>query len=212
MSNPVGGARPAGGEIKLNIGCGISGVPGWWNIDNSPTILLSRIPFGRRLFRTPDWPKDVRRVNVVRGLPFPDASVLYIYSSHLLQSLTFDESFRILKESFRVLREGGLLRIVVPDLKSVIQTYLDDHSPMASHNLMNRLSIKTSRTRTLLGRAQGYTQMFDGRSLSRLFLDAGFANPQVCTFRQSGIPDIDAIELEQRRRESLYVEASKQVT
>src|SRR5271169_3291110 len=45
-------------ELKLNIGCGISGIEGWVNIDNSPTILLSRLPLGRQIFRTPRWPGD----------------------------------------------------------------------------------------------------------------------------------------------------------
>jgi hypothetical protein len=46
-------------ELKLNIGCGTSGIEGWVNIDNSPSILLSRLPLGKRIFRTPDWPRDV---------------------------------------------------------------------------------------------------------------------------------------------------------
>src|SRR5690348_3082481 len=73
---------PPTDELKLNIGCGLSGIAGWCNIDNSPTVLLSRIPMGRRLFGTPVWPRDVRRINVLRGLPFRDESVSYIYSSH----------------------------------------------------------------------------------------------------------------------------------
>jgi predicted SAM-dependent methyltransferase len=195
--------------LKLNIGCGTSGIPGWCNIDNSPTIPLSRIPFGQRVFRTPAWPRDVRRVNVVRGLPFANNSVRYIYSSHLLQSLTYDQSLELLKEGLRVLQSGGVLRIVVPDLERVVKEYLDDPRPLASHHLLKRLSIKTSTTRALLGRAQGYEQMFDSRSLSHLFLEAGFTNPEVCGFKRSRIPDIDAVELEQRKGESLYVEALK---
>lgn len=40
----------AAAELKLNIGCGVSGIEGWVNIDNSPTILLSRLPLGRKFF------------------------------------------------------------------------------------------------------------------------------------------------------------------
>jgi hypothetical protein len=69
-------------ELKLNIGCGTSGIEGWVNIDNSPSILLSRLPLGNRIFRTPDWPRDVRRVDVRKRIPYPDASVARIYSSH----------------------------------------------------------------------------------------------------------------------------------
>jgi predicted SAM-dependent methyltransferase len=199
----------AANEIKLNVGCGTSGITGWCNIDSSPTILLSRIPLGRRLFRTPPWPRDVRRMNVLRGLPFADRIVAYIYSSHLLQGLTYEESLGLMKESFRVLRAGGVLRIVVPDLERIVKDYLADPGPFASHTLMKRLSLKTSAMRDLLGRGRGYEQMFDARSLIRLFVDAGFTNPEVCGFKKSRIPEIDDIELEQRKGESLYVEATK---
>jgi hypothetical protein len=58
------------GEIKLNIGCGTSVAEGWVNIDNSPTVLLSRLPFGRQVFRTPDWPRSVRRMDVRKRIAF----------------------------------------------------------------------------------------------------------------------------------------------
>src|SRR5450755_1734090 len=103
-------------ESKVNIGSGLSGAPGWYNIDNSPTILLSRLPLGRQLFRTPNWPKDVHRHNVKKGLPFADQSVRYIYSSHTFEHFTWEDSVLIAKECFRVLQTGGVIRIVVPDL------------------------------------------------------------------------------------------------
>ena len=206
------GAAPgsaAVNELKLNIGCGTSGIAGWCNIDNSPTVLLSRVPLGRQVFRTPAWPRDVRRVNVLRGLPFPGESVSYIYSSHLLQGLAQEESRGLITECFRVLRPGGVLRVVVPDLERVIRDYLADQDTSASHNLMRRLSPKSSAIRDLLRKGRRYEQMFDARSLGRLLIEAGFGHPEVCGFRISRIPEIEALEAEQRRSESLYVEASK---
>jgi predicted SAM-dependent methyltransferase len=195
--------------LKLNIGCGLSGIPGWYNIDNSPTVLLSRLPMGQRLFRTPAWPRDVRRINVLRGLPFLDESVLYIYSSHLLQGLTPAESRGLLQECFRVLRSGGVLRIVVPDLERVVKDYLADPDTAASHKLMRRLSPKSSPIRDLLRKGRRYEQMFDARSLAELLAEAGFKDARACEFKQSRIAEIDVLEVERRRSESLYVEASK---
>ena len=195
--------------LKLNIGCGLSGIPGWYNIDNSPTVLLSRLPMGQRLFRTPQWPRDVRRINVLHGLPFFDESVLYIYSSHLLQGLKPAESRGLLRECFRVLQPGGVLRIVVPDLERVVRDYLADPDTAASHKLMRRLSPKSSPIRDLLRKGRRYEQMFDARSLAELLAEAGFNDPRRCGFKQSRIAEIDAIEVERRRSESLCVEASK---
>jgi hypothetical protein len=51
--------------------------------------------------------------------------------------------------------------------------------------------------------------MLDARSLTCLLRRAGFTEPEVSSFRQSAMPDIEAIELEVRKQESLYVEARK---
>ena len=196
-------------ELKLNIGCGTSGIDGWVNIDNSPSILLSRFPFGRRIFRTPDWPRDVRRADVRKRIPFPDSSVSCIYSSHTFEHFTYEESLAVARECFRVLRPGGILRIVVPDLGIMVRDYLAGVAdPMASHKFVPRLLLATS-VRDLLHAGAHHKQMFDVRSLTHMLKGAGFAAPELNTFGSSRIAEIAEIELESRRSESLYVEATR---
>jgi predicted SAM-dependent methyltransferase len=196
-------------ELKLNIGCGTSGVPGWVNIDNSPTILLSRLPWGRAVFRTPDWARDVRRMDVRRRIQFPDASVSYIYSSHTFEHFTYEESVAVSRECFRVLRPGGIIRVVVPDLEIIVRQYLADSTdPKASHHFIERLLL-TSGIRDVLHPGAHHRQMFDCKSLSHMLKEAGFFSPEVSGFRNSRIPDIQDIELESRRGESLYVECER---
>src|SRR5215831_11591422 len=129
-----------GGELKLNIGCGTSGIEGWVNLDNSPTILLSRLPLGRRIFQTLDWPRNVRRADVRKGISFPDSSVWCIYSSHTFEHFTYEDSLTVARECHRVLRPGGVLRIVVPDLGIFVCDYLADSADgMAFHRFISRL-------------------------------------------------------------------------
>ncbi len=195
-------------ESKINIGSGLSGVPGWYNIDNSPTILLARLPLGRRLFRTPNWPKDVHRHNVRKGLPFPDESVRHIYSSHTFEHFTWDDSLRLARECFRVLQNEGVIRIVVPDLGLVVREYLQDPDPLASHRFLKRLALGHT-VHDLIHPGANHSQMFDERSLVHLLRQTGFTQVEVSHFMESRIPDIADIELEVRKRESLYVEAVK---
>jgi hypothetical protein len=51
--------------------------------------------------------------------------------------------------------------------------------------------------------------MFDSRSLLTLLKEAGFSNVQERNFGDSKIPNLFSVELESRRRESLYAEAEK---
>ena len=195
-------------ESKINIGSGLSGAPGWYNIDNSPTVWLSRLPLGRQIFRTPDWPKDVHRHDVRKGLPFADRSVRYIYSSHTFEHFTWDESVVVTLECFRVLQPEGVLRIVVPDLGLIVREYLQDGDPRASHRFLSRLSLSHS-VHDLIHPGSNHSQMFDERSLVHLLSETGFAQVGVSHFMESRIPDIGDIELAVRKRESLYVEAVK---
>jgi predicted SAM-dependent methyltransferase len=198
-------------ELKINIGCGLSGAPGWCNIDNSPTIPLSRLKLGRRFFRTPAWPNDVRRYDVKKGLPFANRSVSCIYSSHTFEHFSWAESLAVARECFRVLRPGGVLRIVVPDLQLIAREYLRDSDPMASHRFVDRLLLSHT-IRDLFHRGAHHSQMFDESSLIALLRQAGFEQPAVSNFMQSRIADITLIELEQRKHESLYVESVRQET
>jgi predicted SAM-dependent methyltransferase len=196
-------------EVKLNIGCGTSAIEGWVNIDNSPSILLSRLPLGKKIFRTPDWPRDVRRADVRKRIPFADSSVACIYCSHAFHHFTYEKSQAVARECFRVLRPGGVLRIVVPDLGIRVRNYLANSAdPMASHNFISGIA-PTVHISEVLHPGRHRKQMFDARSLVHLLQVAGFPAPEVRTFRSSRISEIAEIELECRRSESLYVEAAK---
>jgi SAM-dependent methyltransferase len=195
-------------EIKINIGCGLSGISGWLNLDNSPTVTLSRIPLLSRLLKVPAWPRDVQRYDVRKGLRFADGSVRYIYSSHTFEHFTDAESLAIAKECFRVLAPEGILRVVVPDLELIAREYLADPNPRAAQTFLSRLSLNHS-LQDVVHPGSNHSQMFDGKALVFLLRQAGFERAAVSSYKESAIPEIDQIELEVRRNESLYVEARK---
>lgn len=206
---PEQAKRAEGDLLCVNIGCGITAPDGWYNIDNSPTIWLSRVPGVRRILKTPAWPRSVHRHDVLKGLPFADTSVDAIYSSHTFEHFTYAQSLALTKECFRVLKPQGVLRIVVPDLASLVRDYLADSAPLASHRFIERLLMGHT-WRDLLHPGAHHSQMFDARSLVAMLQEAGFSNPGVSHFGESRIPNVMSIEAEERRRESLYVEVEKQ--
>jgi predicted SAM-dependent methyltransferase len=67
----------------------------------------------------------VKAHNIIKGLPFPNFCFDAVYHSHFLEHLTKNGAEFILKECHRVLKKGGILRVVVPDLEQKSALYLD---------------------------------------------------------------------------------------
>jgi len=92
----------------LNIGCGSLFDPTWTNVDR---VSLH---------------DSVIAADVSRGLPFPDGAFRFVYHSHVLEHLLKDDGAVLIRECFRVLQPGGLIRVVVPDLESMARLYLEN--------------------------------------------------------------------------------------
>ncbi len=91
----------------LNVGCGAQFHPEWFNLD------LVAVD------------KSVRVYDIRKGLPYPRDFFDAVYHSHLLEHLTPEQGRHLLAECHRVLRPGGVLRIVVPDLERIARLYLE---------------------------------------------------------------------------------------
>jgi SAM-dependent methyltransferase len=225
----------------INVGCGNLPCqrPGWENIDNSPAARLSRWPLLRclafavgllpaEIFEV-KWPRNIRIHDVRKGLPYPDDSLSYVYSSHLLEHLHADEARAFLSECFRVLMPGGILRLAVPDLELFCRWYWElkgsgcaaGNNPLAgvaADDLVHRLHMVPGTAprglfnrvlRPIMGRATLHCWNYDAGSLAARFLEAGFTEVRRCSFKESAIPDIGALDVPERESESLYVEGGK---
>lgn len=95
------------GKDMLNIGCGAIHHEDWINLD-----IASDDP-------------AVMSVDIMKGLPFASSSVTACYSSHVLEHMPRSAVDELLQECFRVLRSGGVLRLVVPDLETIVRAYLE---------------------------------------------------------------------------------------
>jgi len=123
------------GSRAVNLGCGVTVATGWINIDNSPNARLSRYPWLRwalwklKVISTEHyevaWPRDLLIRDLRAHLPFQDGTIDYVYSSHVLEHLSCSKARSLVSEVYRILRPGGLVRFVVPDLRWGIQRYLD---------------------------------------------------------------------------------------
>lgn len=64
--------------------------------------------------------------NEIQELPFEDGSVECIYASHVFEHMSIYAAPKVFKECYRVLKEGGVLRIIIPDIKKAMKKYLEN--------------------------------------------------------------------------------------
>jgi SAM-dependent methyltransferase len=62
---------------------------------------------------------------VRRGIPFSDGTFDVVYHSHFLEHVEREAAPVFLRETLRVLKPGGTTRVVVPDLKVLVDRYLE---------------------------------------------------------------------------------------
>ncbi len=204
---------------KLHLGCGLTTPRSWINLDGSWNAWFAKHPRLRRAIRAVPilpssqldipWSPDILIHDVRKGLPFPDNSLSAIYSSHFLEHLYMREADALLEECFRVLRPGGVIRMVVPDLRAILSDY-DGHAAATSNGDAPQADITV---RKLLLRRQDpprgnfiyriynsfndfqiHKWMYDADSLAFHIRRAGFVDVGEMKYLESRIPQIEEIE------------------
>jgi SAM-dependent methyltransferase len=202
--------------MRVNLGCGLNAPDGWVNIDRSPSIALTRLhikPVLRRLgFAGPhlaEWPSNIRRHDMTKGLPFADGSVQAIYSSHALEHVYLNEAQAVLRECFRVLRPDAIVRLALPDSEAMVRALLDGGGGLRFNEDLAMHPLARPRLRAQLLRAvgAGIHRWQPTRDLVvDLLSQAGFEQIKEHGFCEGSLPDIQAVE---HRDGSLFIEAVK---
>jgi predicted SAM-dependent methyltransferase len=148
--------RNGAAGTHLHLGCGTKYLLGFVNIDGN-------------LFRKCDMWLDLRN-----GLPFGSGRVSSIYSSHVFEHFYPDELQHLLRECYRVLRPGGGLRIVVPDMGRAARAYLFGQQSFFTDFPRRHKSIGGKLSNVLFCEG-GHRQGFDFSYLEELLREAGFS-------------------------------------
>ena len=100
---------------KLNFGCGPNPLPGWVNIDGGDGKVWTA-PSAAEIVKL-DAFDAVRRI--------PEGSARFIFSEQFFEHFDRPTAIQLLKEWYRILKPGGVVRIQTPDLEKEVLMYLD---------------------------------------------------------------------------------------
>lgn len=174
---------PGAPGVKLNIGSFTTQFhQGWRNFD---------------ILDLSEWSKargfKFSQLDVRNGIPFDDGVADLIFSSHMLEHLSYDEGAKFLAECRRVLRPAGVLRVLVPDADRLIDRYRDHHPGTQGQcglGLYDELSPTASARPTAAGKlyellCAEHHAIYDWTTLRRMLETAGFTNIRRAQFRRS---------------------------
>ncbi len=201
--------------VKLNVGAGLAVAPGWTNIDvsfnsvasNMPSlthILFYKLSGAREYYSLKEYSKILKEscflcLDVRKGLPFREKSIKYIFSSHFLEHLEFCDAKKLLKIIYKILKIGGIVRIAIPDLEYAISLYPQEKDKMLNDYFFVQEKPVYSK----------HKYMYDFDLISDILLETGFKGITKCNYRNSffDFPDINL--LDNRPKDTLFVEAYK---
>jgi len=179
-------------KIKAHFGCGYYKMDGWINVDLDVSC-------------KPDVIADLRQ-----NLPFNSQSIDYIHSEDFVDQLELEKAYRFFKECHRILKKGGVMRVLTPDLHQLAKRYIKGDQGLLK--LWDEQVGVPLKTRSLcevfnLGmRLGGHTFLYDGETLAYVLKECGF-EPKRVSFQHSGENELRGLDIRSPKTGvSLYYE------
>lgn len=196
--------------LKLHLGCFDQATEGWINTDITPHLWVARIPgLTGLLFRIGRLSRErLEQYNrgVFRHLIYLDVSKRFLYGDgtfdfvfpcHMLEHLFVHKAQACVAEIFRILKLGGICRVVVPALYKIVS----DYNPVYSELFLKTIFECHRNSKN------AHHWHYNAKSLLRLLRNAGFYEGYQWAYRQGRCPDLEL--LDNRADESLFIEAIK---
>lgn len=177
---------------KVHLGCGSVKLPGWINVD---------------LYANP--PVTDAQWDITRPFPLASECCSHLYSEHVIEHFSVEESSAVFTECYRLLIKGGTLRIAMPSLASLVDAYQSED--WKNQDWLTGSESVGIRTRAemlnVAFRNWGHKWLYDEEELVRRLAEAGFAETMFMGWGDSLDPQLRA--LERRKDSKLICEAYK---
>jgi predicted SAM-dependent methyltransferase len=191
--------------VRLHLGCGQNHLKGWLNSD---MFALNR---------------SILFLDVTKSFGLAGNSVDFAYCEHMIEHLHYDDARKMVAETYRVLKPGGVFRIVTPELRFLIDLYLRPSDSLHQKYIdyssdQNCRYAPAKRAIFVVNnfvRDWGHRFIYDEETLIELLSNAGFGKPKRFSLNQSDYQDLCGLENEMRmppgflQLESMIIEFKK---
>ncbi len=176
-------------DLCVNLGCGYRPMKGWVNVDRARGPEVQVV-----------W-------DLANGLPFPDSSCSAVFSEHFIEHVTKEAAARLLSECYRALKAGGVLRVSTPDAELYLRSYAGDQKFLAHPSFSQQIDTPVDRVNYMMREYGQHLWSYDEELLTLMLKRAGFDKVIRQPFGVSIHSRMDNIDFEDRKFESIYLEA-----
>lgn len=185
--------------MKLHLGCGKNKLPGWINIDRQGVDKLYN-----------GCPAGYYKYDILNKFPFDDGAVDFIFWEHVVEHFDIPDLYKIVREMYRLLRAGGIVRTACPNMEFLFNVSLNEGT-------RNRLAAKwgfidPTTAHSFIKDCWCYPQhqfTHTYNTLWKVFCDCGFTTYFPQPNKKSTIQELCNLESRESEDNSLIMECIK---
>jgi predicted SAM-dependent methyltransferase len=200
-----GPVRPGPDGLRcIELGSGGHHVPGWLHTDLSATA-------------------HVLQLDVTQAFPIDDQVFDYAYSEHMIEHIAFEQGRSMIRECFRIMKAGAVIRIVTPSIGFLMRLFSRDRSELEDRYIAwatqqfvpNAPAVLPSFVFNNFVRQWGHQFIYDRETLRFVLTDTGFVDVKECRIGESAHPKLRGLETVERmpdgflELESMILEATR---
>jgi predicted SAM-dependent methyltransferase len=187
---------------KLHIGAGNRKIKDWLNTDIGNKTIMPV-------------------VDVTKKFPFDTKTFDYVFSEHMIEHIKYQDGVKMLKESFRVLKSNGKIRISTPDLQFLIDLYSNEKDQLQKDYIEWSCKNYQLTEGSIIEVVNNYFQswghqfIYDKNTIENTLKAVGFTKIEFFKINESNNLELKDLENDKRlpknflQLESLSVEATK---
>lgn len=165
-------------RARLHLGSGDHHIAGWINVDFSPAMQIEVV------------------ADLTREMPFRSASIDLIHSEDFIEHVDVAAGIVVLRECYRILRTGGVMRLLTPDLRAIVEeVYVHRdrrHLRWCGVNLDTSDPCEALNVHMRMGGEHRF--LYDEEHLTKQLREAGFQVRRV-RYNWSSVPELRFLDL-----------------